>query len=151
MKTKGLTWQEVLALSLETKVRLPWWNYKSYDSIKYMYFTRNDVNRIYFTMVSNDDTERAYTLLADDLVQDQWEIYEEPKKEREYMYGWEALKLVYGGKKVACDDEDWIRYYSFIYLGSGVLRIELDYQTLETAMSERNMSQKKWYVVEDDE
>jgi hypothetical protein len=145
MKTKGLTWQEVLALPLKTKVRLPWWN----NEEKYIYFLRKDDGII--TYDSYPKGEMTLTCYLAWQIQDQWEVYQEPKKEREYMTGLEAIKAVYEGHKVALDEIEWLSKYGFIYLDKSA------YDNLETkknivaiyALTKKDIDQKKWYIITD--
>jgi hypothetical protein len=137
-KKKGLTWNEVLALPLETPVRLSWWEEG------YIYRERWKDNK-HINFYDKDGVR--FHIEIDHILQDQWEIYEKPKPEKKYMTGLEALELLYKGKKIALDDEVWLQDFGFIMLME--VCPNSWHGSLNDALSEDYVvHENKWYVVE---
>lgn len=114
-KQKYYTWDEIRAMPLETKFRLAWW--ATGDHAK---FRRTGGGEIALDMgrsIYEISSDKQFLLTF----QDRFELYEEPKKEREYVDGTTALSKLMNGewKKIAFDDEIWISEARFIHLVSG--------------------------------
>lgn len=129
---KYYTWDEVRAMPLGTKVRLPWAD-KSY----FMYLERNKEGFIRTTNMQGREFMGVEMQLS---LQDRFELLEDK------VTGCQALEKLINGEweKIACDHEDWT--YKYVCLNQETKSFN-DHQTcfVSDEISSTFLKLKKWY------
>lgn len=148
LKKTGIKGTELKNYPFRTKFILP--KYKdTYPENLFFYLNRDEDGRIMpagpYIDWCYDYPEESIAFL---LIQDNIEVYDEPKPERVYMDRYEALKLVYEeGAKVAYDDMDWIATCGNIHINNNG-RLDARYTSPSYALG-KIFDQKKWFRVEE--
>lgn len=137
---KYYTWDEIRAMKLGTKFRC------NVFLGSYFYLDRNERGDINIYGENGKDVRRE--TIGVFMLQDRLELYEEPKEERAYMYGWEALEKLYNGDcgLIHCDNKKWKKYISGLELDDDGCIIEPSRLSVNWALGSEFMIQKKWYV-----